>query len=277
MAFSTRMVEEPLRLLARDLSSDLSSFHLVHYGPKVHGFLISAKNSGTHWVRYMLSAAIACHHGLPAPEKSSGQDAAVFIAHPKHPPVHPQTPRIGSSHNLPSRLIRILGRFGLVRLPPTVVLVRDIREALLSHYVKWRGEHDLDLCSYVRSPAPGAKRVADVWWYVRFFNLWGAMVHTFGRQVLVVRYEDLQADPTYWVRRIGDHWGLKLRPQDIAAALAVSGIETLAGRLDPTYGEAIVPDRRVREAVRLEAEDMAVLDQVFRTHLKHDFGYGLSG
>jgi hypothetical protein len=54
-----------LSLLAADLRDDLSRFHLLHYGGKVDGFLISGHNCGTHWLRFMLSAAIAHRLGLP--------------------------------------------------------------------------------------------------------------------------------------------------------------------------------------------------------------------
>ena len=48
--------DDRLALLAADLRDDLSRFHLLHYGDRVDGFLISGHNSGTHWLRFMPSS-----------------------------------------------------------------------------------------------------------------------------------------------------------------------------------------------------------------------------
>ncbi|HYE47161.1 MAG TPA: hypothetical protein VEA44_15470 [Caulobacter sp.] len=270
------MATEARRLAGRDLENDLTSFHLVKYGSRVDGFLATAKNSGTHWLRYMASHAIAHHLGLPPPTHSSGPDSDVFIGHPKHPRAHARAPRIGSSHNIPSRLIGPLAKAGLVRLPPTVVLVRDIRQALLSYYVKWKDEYPLGtLAEYLRRPAPGVRRIDDAWWFIRFFNRWGDLAAALPDRVLVLRHEDLQVDPGERVRRAWAHWGVTLTDADVAAAVAVAGREAVARSLDPTYGETIVPDVRQREAIALSAADEAHLTALLKAHLKHDFGYGL--
>src|SRR3954468_7412147 len=115
-----------LSLLAADLRDDLSRFHLLHYGGRVDGFLISGHNSGTHWLRFMLSAAIAHRLALPRPTYSSGPQSDVYIGHARHRRTYPQAPRIGSSHHMPSRLVALAGALGLVRLPPVVLLVRRL-------------------------------------------------------------------------------------------------------------------------------------------------------
>jgi len=270
------LASESLRLALRDVGNDISSHHLLHYGASVDGFLVTAKNSGTHGLRFMLSAAIASHHGLPAPTRSSGPESDVFIGHPRHARVHSAAPRIGSSHNIPSQMVGPLVATGLARLPPTVVLVRDIRQALLSYFVKWRERYALgELSDFLRRPAPGKRKIDDVWWFIRFFNAWSELSRTLGRRVLVVRFEDLQADPATWVRRIWAHWGVTLDEADVAAAVAVSGREAVARNLDPAHGEIIVPDRGARDSVVLSADDEAHLTRLFARHLDGDFGYGL--
>ncbi|MES2034087.1 MAG: hypothetical protein V4466_07925, partial [Pseudomonadota bacterium] len=203
------LASESVRLALRDFDSDISSHHLARYAGRVDGYLVTAKNSGTHGLRFMLSAAIANHLGLPAPARSSGPDSNAFIGHPKNGWAHAQAPRIGSSHNIPSRLVSLLGAADLMQLPPTVVLVRDIREALLSYYVKWAERYELgSLADFVRRPAPGRRKVDDVWWFIRFFNRWGEALAARPRDILVVRHEDVKADPGAAVRRIWAHWGV---------------------------------------------------------------------
>ncbi|WP_372781981.1 sulfotransferase domain-containing protein [Phenylobacterium sp.] len=266
------MREFGLPLFAADVRDDLSRFHLLHYGGKVDGFLISGHNSGTHWLRFMLSSAIAHRLALPRPTYSSGPQSDVYIGHARHPRKHPQAPRIGSAHHMPSRLIALLGALRLARLPPVVLLVRDIPDSLISYFFKWREIKQLGaLDAYVARP-PSAQGV-DLWWFIRFFNRWGVLRRVFPQTVMVVRYEDVEHDPELWVRRIWAHWGVELSDADVAAGLAVSSREAVAAHLDPDYGEDIAPDRAARGAVRYAAGDAKVLAERLTRYLRHDFGY----
>lgn len=261
------------RLGVRGLRADLSNFHALHYR-KVDGLLITAKNSGTHWLRFMLSHALAHEHGLPPPLYASGPASDDYIGHPRRPPKYPELPRIGSSHNIPSR---VLG-WGVVRrtfdLPQTVVLVRDIREAMLSHHVKWCERTGLSLSEYLRLPPPGRRDVADLWWFLDFFNRWGKMAFDFPHEILIVRYEDLLAEPAYWLRRIFDHYGLALGAASIGAAMTVADRDSVRRRLDPEYRETIVPDAAVRGAAGFEADDEAYFGRQVDRYLQFGFGYG---
>ncbi len=262
-----------LLLNFRELETNLNSFHILKYR-MVDGFFVSAKNSGTHWLRFMLSAALANHFQLPPPLYSSGPESDAFVGHPRPPARYAAAPRLGSSHNVPSNVIAWLGARRLMAIPPTVVLVRDIRTAMVSYHLKWAQEMGLSLSDYARGGPGGRRTPANAWWFMRFFNHWGAMAQAFGPQVMVVRYEDVQAAPGHWVRRIGAHYGIIFSDADIAAAVAVSGHAAVARQLDPVYGEPIVPERKTREAVRLSPEDERYVIGLFKTHLRHDLGYG---
>jgi hypothetical protein len=261
-----------LSLLAADLRDDLSRFHLLHYGRRMDGFLISGHNSGTHWLRFMLSSAIAHRLDLPRPAFSSGPHSDVYIGHARHRRKYPQAPRIGSSHHMPSRLIGVLGALGLVRLPPVVLLVRRLPDSLISYFFKWRQIKQLGpLDSYVARP-PSAEGV-DLWWFIRFFNRWGVLRQVFPHAVMVVRYEDVERDPETWVRRIWAHWRVDLDEADLAAAMAVSSREAVQAHIDPEYGEDIAPDREARLAVQYADRDVAVLEARLARYLRHAFDY----
>ena len=261
-----------LSLFLADVRDDLSRFHLLHYGARVDGFLVSGHNCGTHWLRFMLSAAIASHLSLPVPERSSGPASDAYIGHARHPRRFPHAPRIGSSHHVPSRLVAALGALGLIRLPPVVLLVRNIPDALTSYFFKWRDAKALgDFGDYV-ARAPRRQGV-DVWWYIRFFNRWGALRRTFPDRVMVVRYEDVQAEPEAVIRRIWAHWGVTLTDADVAAAMAVRTRDAVAAYLDPAYGEDITPDRAARQAMQLGWDEGSVLGRRLVAHLRCDFGY----
>ena len=261
-----------LRLLVADVRDDVSRFHLLHYGARVDGFLVSCHNSGTHWLRFMLSAAIASHRALPPPLRSSGPSSDDFIGNARHPRRHAHAPRIGSCHHLPSRLVALLGALRVIRIPPVVLLVRNIPDALTSYFFKWREAKALGgLSDYVaREPTPQG---VDVWWFIRFFNRWGVLKRIFPDRVMVVRYEDLQAEPEALIRRIWAHWGVALTDADVAAALAVRSREAVAANSDPAYGEVVAPAPQVRAETRLEWDEAAVVGRTLVSHLRCDFGY----
>lgn len=265
--------EYGLALLAADLRDDLSRFHLLHYGAKVDGFLISGHNSGTHWLRFMLSAAIAHRLDLPPPAYSSGPESDVYIGNARHGRRFPGAPKIGSAHHMPSRLVALLGAANLVRLPPVVVLVRRIPDSLLSYFFKWRETKALgQLGDYLaREPRPQG---VDIWWFIRFFNRWGALKRAFPRAVMVVRYEDVERDPATWVRHIWAHWGVDLDKEDLDAAMAVASRAVVQAKLDPDYGEDIAPERPARQALQYAERDRTLLERRLSRHLRHAFGYG---
>ena len=260
-------------LAARALHVDINNFFLLQYRG-VDGHLISGKNSGTHWLKYMLSHAFATHYDLPPPRHSSGAAADDFIGHPKWPQKHPQTPRIGSSHNLPSSVLAQPFLFNALRLPPIVVLVRDPKEAILSSYVKWRGETGFTLADYVMVRPHGRRRMTDIWWYIEFFNRWGQMAVRMPDEVLIVRYEDLMVEPSYWLGRVLDHFGIAISDASVAAAVAASDKNRMRRLLDPTFNETIIPKQAERDAARLSDLEEATLREVLGAHLKFSFGYG---
>ena len=65
---------------------------------------------------------------------------------------------------------------------------------------------------------------------------------------------------------------MRLDEAAVAAAVAVSSKAAVAAKLDPAYGEAIVPSEAKR-AVAWTDEDRAYLSALLRGHLRHDFGY----
>ena len=251
--------------------ADLANFFMLHHR-RLHGFMVTGKNSGTHWLKYMLSCALAHDWGVEAPAQTSGPEGDAIIGHPRWAPKYPDRPRIGSSHTIPS----IAFALPVLRLPlrpkPTVVLVRDIRQAMLSNYLKWN--YGVPMADYVQGDPNGKKYISDAWWYIHFFNRWGDLARAHPDRVLVVRYEDIQADPEFWLRRTAAHYGFSLSDAAIAAGLAFTGRDAIRQRLGSELDQRIVPDDERRAGMRMTEHDAAVLNDIFARHLRHDFGYG---
>jgi hypothetical protein len=254
----------------RVLRADLANFFLLQYRG-CDGFLITGKNSGTHWLKFMLSCAIAHQYGVPPPEHASGRDADAIIGHPRWPQVYAQLPRIGSSHSIPS--IVFAWRLRLFAHPPVVVFVRDIRQAMLSNYVKWRERYDVPFTEYLKGDPLGRRFVADIWWYIHFFNRWGAVAQAWPETTLIVHYEDVQAAPGYWLRRIAQHLGVALDDAAVAAALPFVERTAVQAQLDPGYGETIIPEPDARARAAFSPEQAALCQAILQRHLRFTLGY----
>ena len=270
LALAPRPVGEHLRFLIRVVRADLANFFLFQHRD-VHAFLITGKNSGTHWVKFMLSVAIARQFGVAPPFYASGPAADAIIGHPRWPSTYPGLPRIGSSHTIPSRAFA--WRIRLLDHPPVVVFVRDIRQAMLSNFVKWQQHYGGTLAEYVSGDPLGRRHVADIWWYVHFFNRWGDVACARPDNTLIVRYEDLQACPRYWLDRIASHLRVPLDETALAEGLRFTSREALQPRLDPTHAETIIPAAGARSAARLSEADERVFAAILGRHLRHRLGY----
>lgn len=240
------------------------------------GHVTSPKQSGTHWVKYLLSLVLAELYDLPEPEHIR---ANAIVGHPKDPPRYPGIPRIVTSHGHAHYLMRLPGAFRLLRLPRFVVLVRDIRAILVSNYEKWNADYRVDFATYLRGDIRGTAYVTDIWEIMRFFNSWGPVAEAHPDAVLVQRYEDILADPQSAFAGICRHFGIAGATDAVLArAIARSSREEMAKRPDPTENRA---DKVVNLAARdLEAwfgdDTRAFLRETCRRNLRYDFGYGLS-
>ncbi len=256
----------------RVLRADFANFFLLQYRG-VDGFLITGKNSGTHWLKFMLSCALAEQFGVAPPPRSSGRAADDIISHPRWPRRYRQLPRLGSSHTIPSIAFSWAWLAWLLRHPPVVVLVRDIDAAMRSNYVKWRHRYGASSAVYVRGDPSGRRFIADVWWYIHFFNRWGDLAQARPGTILVLRYEDLQKAPDVWLQRIAAHYRIRLDERALAAALRYVDRDAIRAQLDPTDTEIVVPDDGVKQGVFTAADEAFIRNAVAR-YLRHDFGYG---
>jgi hypothetical protein len=261
-----------LLFLTRIVQADVSNLFLYQYR-RVDAFLVTGKNSGTHWLKFMLSCALARQYHVPPPSHSSGRDADAIISHPRWPQRYAHMPRIGSSHTIPSIAFSWPWLTRHAPLRPVVVLVRDIRAAMMSHYVKWHHEYHVSFAQYVRGDPSGARYRADIWWYMHFFNRWGDLAAAHPDLVLVVRYEDLKADPEAWLRRIASHFHVDMNDDAIATALFFVSCDAMRALLDPTNTEVVIPPDDDSPDTALTQDDMEFIRNAYVGYLRHDFGY----
>lgn len=262
----------------RDLAFRLHSFNRDSFNLALlkyrdfQGFLITGQHSGTHWIKWMLSHALARRYEVPPPRYFDNASSNDLIGHPKHPREHPHAPRLASSHSIAPHALSWAWLRGLAAPPPYVVVVRDIRDVLVSNYEKWRHAYGVSFADYVAGDPRGRAYVCDVWWYLRFKNRWGDVASRFPDQTLVLRYEDFQADRIGALRQIARHFGLPLTSADLAFGAAAGSKARMARHRDPDIDQQALRPTGVGDAALGEAEH-AILRDILGRHLRHDFGY----
>lgn len=237
------------------------------------GYMITGQHSGTHWIKWMLSHALAHRYGVEPPRYFNNDSSNDLIGHPKHARLHPHLPRLASTHQIPPFALDWGWLRAIRRPPPYAVVVRDLRDAMVSCYEKYRGDSDIPFSRFVQGAPGGHGYPCDAWWYVRFLNRWGEIASRYPGETLVLRYEDFRRDPLENLRRLARHFSLDLSDDDLAHGVAMGGKDVMARCQDPDVREK--PLRADgHEGVRFSAEDRRVLQRILDKHLKHDFGYG---
>ena len=262
-----------LQFKIRILRSDLANFFPLQHR-HADALLITGKNSGTHWLKFMLSCAIAEQYGVPMPTHASGHRANTIIGAMPPRQRDSRVPRIAASHTIPSVAFRWRWCRRLLPHPPVVVLVREVQAAMASHYLKWQERIAQPLPEYVRGDPSGRRYKADLWWYIRFFNRWGDLSRARPDSILIVRYEDLQADTRACLRRIATHMRLDLSDPALARALQFAERDAIRALLDPTDTEIAVPPDGASASVVYGGRDKAFMRNAMARYLRYDFGYG---
>lgn len=249
-------------------STNLSILKYIDF----QGFLVTGQHSGTHWIKWMLSHALAHRYGVEPPYYHNNPSSNVLVGHPRHPRIHGHLPRLASSHSIPPYALQWAWLRHLRRPPPYVVVIRDVRDLLISNYEKWKTTYQTPFSEYVKGDPRGYAYVCDAWWYVRFANRWGDIARRWPDETLVLRYEDFRGDPLHALRRLARHFRLDLSDADLEAGIAVGSKEHMATRQDPAVDE--IPVRLDGAGdTRFSLADLGALGAILDKHLRHDFGY----
>ena len=257
------------------LNRDIGNLSILKYRD-FDGYIVSGQHSGTQWFKYLLSCAIAHKFDLPIPEHTSNSHSNDFIGHPKHQRKYPQTPRIASTHQIPHSLYdsRILRKF--LSFPNTVLLVRDIRACLVSNYEKWKVKYDVPFSTYLLGDISEKKYVADIWWFMHFFNRWGRVIKRFPEKNLVINYEKLQEDTLGEIKKVFNHFDLDVSDESILFAINEATRDKMSVKTGEDYklgeGHFVRQDKRHFSEWYTES-DKEMLKSILENNLIYDFGY----
>jgi hypothetical protein len=261
-------ISDRLWLSAHNLEREAFNLRTLLHG-QLDGVMATMNQSGTHWVCYMLSLILARLHDLPPPSYSEDTSIVGSVK-------CQEIPRIKYVHCPPHYLLRSRTLFRWLHLPRHLVLVRDLRDSLVSHYEKCKTEYNVDFSTYLRGGArrEGGYRLNDIWVRIRFLNGWGAVVERQSEQAAVLKYEDLKADTRGQLARVCDHFNIEgVTPDLLDEVVAASSKAEMAKRSNPTAKYRLIRTDPLPADEWYSDEDRRFVAEVCRRHLKYTFGY----
>ncbi|ABI75807.1 hypothetical protein HNE_0131 [Hyphomonas neptunium ATCC 15444] len=264
----------PKEYLAKARSETWVNFSILRHGA-FDGFLVTSKNSGTHWMMYMLSVALADSYGIERPKYYSENALRPYIGFPTDKPVYPQLPRLARSHTIPHRLADWDWARRLAGLPNYVLGIRHPMAILASHHAKWEYDIQVSWLDYLKGDPGGARFRCDLYWLARFWNRWGEIEAAYPETILKVQYEETQRNPRATLEAIAAHWGIALTPEAIKAALFAGTKEEMAKKADPDGEPNVLQNRKQSLAELFTGEAMDIYTAHIRTLFRHDLGYDL--
>jgi hypothetical protein len=251
--------------------------------------VVSYGKAGRTWLRVMLSRLYQRLYGLP--ERLLGFDN--FHAR------DPRVPRIFFTHDNYIRDYTGASDKRVFHGRKVILLVRNPQDVAVSQHFQWKfrmrkrkkalndyPEHaeDLPIYDFVMRPASGLAKIID------WMNGWAAEI---GRmpELLLVRYEDLRADPVAELARIARFVGAPADEAVLREAVEYASLENMrkleerrvfwlaGGRMTPR--DRSNPDSyKVRRAKvggyrdYFDDEQVARIDQLVAEKLAPVFGYG---
>lgn len=255
-------------------------------------YLISYPKCGRTWLRLMMGSAMRAHFGLPDSEE------ILFLRsnrryHPHAPRItviHEDRPMLKAPHELATRKERF-------RNKKVIFLARDPRDVVVSSYFEMKnrgrlfGENPYEKRQAVfdgELPEFIQRRVGGFDTILAYYNIW-AQNRDVPQDFLLVRYEDLKADPHAELRRVMDFIGLHTVSEDeISAAVRYASFENMRkmeadGRFDSGMLKAADGSNPESYKTRkgkisgyvdyLSAQEVEQLDRKLRENLAEFFCY----
>ena len=268
------MASAPFAHSLKVANENWTNFSVLRHRP-FDGFLVTSKNSGTHWVKYMLSVALAHAYEIDPPEYFSENATRPYISWPKDPVTHPVLPRLAFSHTIPHQFLDWGWARGAAGLPPYALCVRHPMSILASHHAKWEYDIQVDWLTYLKGDPSGGTYRCDLYWLARFWNRWGDVEARYPESITRVHYEETLADPEATLRRILTHWSLELPDEAIAAALKAGTKDEMEKRTDPNAEPNVLQRRKQSLEELFSCEALEIYTNLTTRLFRHNLGYDL--
>jgi len=254
---------------SRDLFK-MASLRARHFD----GHFATLHQSGNHWIRHILSFAIAKHYGLPEQEHIGDTR---LIGEPKLPPFYKNMPQVVLSHRICSSLVHNAIFRAMFTFPKYVILVRDLRATLVSHYERFKGDYNCSFSEFLRGDVTGRKFDVDIWDCIRFMNAWGRVMERMPKQTTVLRYEDMKDDAAREAHRLWDFLGFPAANHALFVEAAhASTKDKMKQKEEPRVETAVVRMNNSDPITWYSEEDREFFLKVCRRYLRYHYGYDYS-
>lgn len=237
------------------------------------GHIVSMHQAGTHWIRNLAAQVIVREFSLPEPEHIRSD---AVVGGPNKIPVH-HGPKIVQSHKIPGPIFSLPIWRRFLKFPKYVVLIRDPRVSIASHYKKHHKGSQKSFSEFLRLKGKDDFFLKDIWDDIRFLNTWVALAKSWPQNVLVVRYEDLRKDTVGKLKEIFEFLNIPLKLSDsLEWSVQQCSKQNMANREAPARKNNIVRPDEINPLSIYSPEDQAYFLEVFQHHLKVAIPYDLN-
>lgn len=268
------------------------TFLLYQWNRPEDYILATLQSAGTHWLRFMIAKALVDYFNLDYEFKSihpieivpgfSLNAPSQFLYNHRH-----EIPRVQHTH-LPCKLPWSI----LFRGKKVILLIRDLRDACASHYRKALRQtspviSEMTFLEFLKDEGGLVRKMSvqgSLAGRVEFLNTWGRIHAEFPERVLVVKYENLRADPCSELKKVLHFLGLEpITDGFIEKVVEFSSIENmkLIGKraIETGTGKGTQELMAINKGSVGQFKDLWApeVEEHFREyvscHLKYDFGY----
>lgn len=250
---------------------------------------VSFGKSGRTWMRVMLSRFYQVRHGIPQRH---------LLAYDNFHNRAPAVPIIFFTHdNYLKDYVEDAQTKEKYYDKKVILLVRDPADVAVSQYFQWKHrmtdrkkrinnypmDNSVSLYDFVMKPECGLPKIID------FMNGWARELSRV-RQLLIVRYEDIQADTAETLRRIVEFIGTPGTPEQIAEAVRFASVDNMRAleqkRVFWLSGRRMLaPDRKNLDTYKVRRakvggyrddftpEQLRAIDEMIAQRLIPVFGY----
>ena len=252
--------------------------------------IVSHPKSGRTWLRVMLSRYFQLRYGVPdrymlGYDNFHAMDARVpkvFFTHDNY--LRSYTGNLDSKQDFFGKRLVLL-----VRKPQDVAVSQYFQWKFRTRPIKkWLNQYpedgsEISLYDFVMTEAYGVGEV------VEYMNRWADALPKF-QEVLVVRYEDLRANPVQEFRRVADFVDGPSEPEQVEGAVEFGSVKNLRAMESRDgfwrSGSRLTPrDRKNPDSYKVrrakvggyrdyfDDEQVARIDEIVRSRLSSTFGY----
>jgi hypothetical protein len=189
--------------------------------------IVSFGKSGRTWLRVMLSRVYQLQHGLARRHLLAFDNLHAMAA---------GIPKIFFTHdNYLKDYTKQGSSKALYRDKKVILMIRDPADVAVSQYFQWKfrmaekkrrineypaGNEDVELFDFVMRPSCGLPKIID------WMNAWGRELNAM-KDVMVLRYEELRAQPADTLRQVLDFVGTPASADVIRQAVEFASVENM--------------------------------------------------